>query len=181
MNSDAEHAGPPPTRPQQARGTPAGTVFLRRRAFSVIEVVVLIGSVMFVTQVGGVVHRWMWTQAELLRYRSTMADLTGVLRTMYQRAVATHHTTQLRIDARRGELQVVTLHEHLGGHVERVEQAFWLPKGLQITDAPEVITYVPSGDLIPGAILVTAPSYQRAFRLTTDRRGEVRLDEEPTS
>ena len=166
----------------QSRPRPSSLApVLRRRAFSVIEVIVLIGSVVFVTQFGGAVHRWMWTQADLLRYRSTMAELTEVLRAMRQRAVGTHQTAQLRIDARRGGLQVVIIQERRGGRVERVERSLWLPKGLQITDAPDVVTSWPSGTFSPSAILVTAPSYQRAFRLTTTGRGEVRLDEEPTS
>ena len=141
----------------------------------------LFASVLLVIQIGALANQWMWKQAELLSYRSTMQDLTSTIRAMRFRALARQRTFELRIDAARGGLQVVAIQQKRGGYIQTVERTIWLPKGLEITEAPTLVTSLPTGALSTGSILVTAPSYQRAFRVTTDPTGEVRLDEEPTS
>jgi hypothetical protein len=55
----------------------------------------------------------------------------------------------------------------------------WLPTGLEITEAPEALVALPSGELSTGSIIVSAPAYHRIFRLDADPRGVVRLHEEP--
>ena len=153
----------------------------RRRAFSLVEIMVLAGSIMLVTQIGVSAHRWMWHQAELVRYRSAMQDVTDTIRAMRVRSLTKRQITQLRIDASRGGLQVVAIQGRWGGHIETVERTLWLPHGLEISDAPAVVTSQPSGALSDASIIVMAPLYQRAFRVTIDHAGQVRLDEEPTS
>ena len=154
---------------------------MTKRAFSLVEIVVLAGSIMLVTQIGASAHRWMWHQAELVRYRSAMHELTDTIRVMRVRSLTRRQTTQLRIDPSRGGVQVVAIQGTSGRRVEVVERMLWLPKGLEISDAPAVITSQPSGALSAASIIVTAPLYQRAFRVTIDNASQVRLDEEPTS
>jgi hypothetical protein len=118
-------------------------------------------------------------EAELLRYRSTMRDLSITLRAMRAQALAKQRTVQLRVDASRGLFQVTSIQAGLRPYAT-LEHTIWLPEGLQISDAPPVLLALPTGTLSSASIVVTAPSYNRLFRLTTDAAGVIRLDEEPT-
>ena len=110
-----------------------------------------------------------------------MLELTDTIRAMRFRSLAKRRAVQLRIDRTSGGAQVVTIIEQPGAQLETVDRTFWLPKGLEISEAPEMVTSSPRGGFSASAIVVTAPAYQRVFRVTTDERGQVRLDEEPTS
>ena len=149
------------------------------RVLSLVEVAVLIVSAVIISALGSSAHRWLWTQAELLRYRSTMQELSTTVRAMRSRALGQRCTEQLRIDPLRGMLQLTAIRESPTAY-ETVERTFWLPKGLQISDAPSAVTALPTGRLSSGSILVAAPSYNRLFRLTTNEDGLVQLHEEST-
>lgn len=115
---------------------------------------------------------------ELLRYRSTMQELTNILRTMRYRAGVTRQWVQLHVDASRGMFQLTTLRE-ASWPFEVVERTMWLPPGLSVSSAPEAVMVSPAGRVSAAVILVEAPSYHRLFRLTMDPSGAVSLHEEP--
>ena len=127
--------------------------------------------------VGG--FRWLHREAQLQQFRTTLQKLAYTVQTIQPRAAARHRPMILRIDATRGVFQLAALQ---GGRrsYETVEQTIWLPKGLEIAEAPASLTVPPAGHLAATTIVVTAPSYNRLFRLTTTARGLVRLDEEPS-
>ena len=127
--------------------------------------------------VGGV--RWFHREAQLQQFRTTLQNLAYTVQTLQPRAVARHRPMILRIDATRGVFQLTLLQ---GGQrsYETVEQTLWLPKGLEITEAPASLTVLPAGHLAATTIVVVAPAYNRLFRVTTTARGLVRLDEEPS-
>ena len=116
---------------------------------------------------------------EWARYRSAMQTLTGTVRAMRSQALTQHRIVQLRVDATRGLFQFAAIYNSPQPY-ETVERTIWLPKELQITDAPAVLTALPTGLLSSASIVISAPSYNRLFRVTTDKDGHVRLDEEPT-
>ena len=152
----------------------------RGKGFAGLEWTILVASVVVVAYLGDAAHRWMWAQAALLNDRSAMQDVVNTLRTMRLRAMARTQRGELRVDAERRVLQFVMVEQ--GAHAfETVMRTLWLPEDLELSEAPAVVSVLPSGALSPASIITTAPSYQRAFRLTTDGRGAVRLDEEPTS
>ena len=127
------------------------------------------------------VHRTLQREAELSRYRSVIQGLTSTVRAMRSQAAAKRCPIQLSIDASHGAFQLVAIRR--GSHhrsYETVERTLWLPEGLQISDGPSTLTALPNGRLSPATIVVTAPAYQRLFRLTTQTSGVVQLDEEPT-
>ena len=127
--------------------------------------------------VGG--SRWLHREAELQQFRTTLQNLAYTVQTIQPRAAAKHRPMILRIDAARGVFQLTTLQSGRRSY-ETVEQTIWLPKGLEIAEAPASLTVPPAGHLAATTIVVTAPSYNRLFRLTTTARGLVRLDEEPS-
>ena len=150
----------------------------RNATVSQLEGLVLMMSIGLVVWCGAYVHRWMWAQAELLSYRSTMQDLTSTVQAMRAQALAKRQTVQLHVDAARGLFQLALVEGRRKPYVV-VQQTIWLPKGLEISDAPETLTALPTGRLSPASIVIAAPSYNRFFRVTTNERGVVRWDEEP--
>lgn len=117
-------------------------------------------------------------QTGLADYRSAMRDLVSTLRVMQSRALLARRTVQLRIDASRGVLQLAAVQGR--APYETLERTMWLPKALEISEAPPVLTALPGGELVPASIIVTAPSHNRRFRLTINEAGRVELYEEPT-
>ena len=149
----------------------------RRGTLSVPESLMLLASASLILWCGAYAYRGMWAQAEMLSYRSTMQDLTSTVRSMRAQAIAKRQTIQLRVDASRGLFQLALVEGHRNPYAV-VQQTIWLPKGLQISDAPETLTALPSGRLSSASIVIAAPSYNRFFRVTTDETGVVRWDEE---
>ena len=150
-----------------------------RGSIRLTEVLTLIASFMIVTALGASVHRQMWEAAELLRYRSTMQELTSTVRAMPSRAIAERRTIQLHANAARGVFQLTAVVEKPARY-EMIERTMWLPEGLEISEAPTVVSASPAGRLSRSSIVVAAPSYNRLFRLTTDEQGLVQLHEEST-
>ena len=150
-----------------------------RRGFGLISAVILIGSVVAVTTVGRSAHRWMWAQAELLTYRSTMHELSATVRTMRSRALAQRQVVQLRIDRARGMFQLASIRQRPRGYTA-VERTLWLPRGLEISSAPTTLTALPNGRVSSASIEVVAPSCNKVFRRTTTAEGTVQLHEEST-
>jgi len=118
-------------------------------------------------------------QMELLDYRSTMHDLTDMVQAMPSRAMAQRRVIQLRVDASQGAFHLA-MTQGTSRLYETIERTLWLPKGLEISEAPALLTALPTGRLSAGSIVIIAPVYNRLFRLTTTERGLVHLDEEPT-
>ena len=118
-------------------------------------------------------------QMALMDYRSTMQDLTGMVQAMPSRAVAQQRVMQLQVDAPHGAFHLAVTQGKPTSY-ETVVRSFWLPKGLEISEAPTSITALPSGGFPAVCIVITAPLYNRLFRLTTTAQGLVYLHEEPT-
>ena len=118
-------------------------------------------------------------QMELMEYRSTMQDLTGMVQAMPSRAAAQQRVMQLRVDAPHGAFHLAVTQGKPTPY-ETIVRSFWLPKGLEISEAPSVVTALPTGGFSAVSIVVTAPFYNRLFRLTTTTQGLVHLHEEPT-
>ena len=75
---------------------------------------------------------------------------------------------------------IVSANRSADRRIEMVERTMWLPEGLHMSQAPAVLTSLPSGEVSVGSIIVTAPAYQREFRVTIDGPGKVRCDEDST-
>ena len=144
------------------------------------RVVALVALLVFVGFSGVWAYRMTQKEAELARFRSAMQELTSTVRAMRAQASAKRRTVQLHIDASHGAFQVISIRRGPHRLDETLEQTLWLPDGLQISDGPPTLTALPNGRLSPATIVVTAPAYQRLFRLTTRASGVVQLDEEPT-
>ena len=114
---------------------------------------------------------------ELVRYRSTMQELSESVRTMQWKAVARQCTFELRPDAQHRSFQLVALSSP--SSMETVERTVWLPKGLEIAEATSRLRAWPTGQLAPASILIAAVSYGRLFQLTTNETGRVQWREEP--
>ena len=78
----------------------------------------------------------------------------------------------------KGRFQLVEIHQALGGAIATVERTLWLPDGLQISEAPAVVKRLPTGRFPETSIVLTAPAFQRVFRITSSHDGRVRCDEE---
>ena len=141
------------------------------RAVSAAMLVVLAGPV------GASTYGWLQQEAEFLQCRSTMQELSLIVRTLPAKASAKRRPMQLRLDAQRGTVQVASLY---GGAqpYDAIERTLWLPRGLEILEVPETLTITPSAGLVPASFLLSAPSHNTLFRLTVSHR-LVRLDEEP--
>lgn len=114
---------------------------------------------------------------EMASYRATVREVSDALRILRPRALAQQRIMRLRVDSQRRGFQVVTALDATGAY-ERVDQTIWLPQGLQITEAPSVVTISPRGELAEASITIVAPDYNRVFRVMVDAGGRVRLAEE---
>ena len=148
-----------------------------RRAFTVSETAILLASLVVVSLLGSSLHRWLWAQAELMRYRATMQDLANTVRAIQFQTPDRRRRLELRVDVSRRRLQVVEVQQTPRGPIEAVRQTMWLPEGLEITDAPAVVSPLSKGR---ASIVVLAPAYNRVFQLTTSRSDGVQLHEEQT-
>ena len=148
-----------------------------RCAFTFVETAILLDSLVLVGLVGSSLHRWLWAQTELLRYRAAMQELTMTVRSMQFQADAHHRRLELRVDASQRRLQMVEVQPTPGGLVEAVRQTVWLPEGLEITESPTVLR-TPSDHRV--SIMIPAPAYNRVFQLTTSLSDGVQLHEEQT-
>lgn len=148
-----------------------------RRAFSLVEVVVLIGVAGLLSSVALPRVR---PTAELLGYRAAMQQVAAELRILRFRAVHEQRTFTVRVDPRSRRLQYV-VHEIDPRRRGRIEQTVWLPEGLVILHAPTRLTIFPSGSMTPASVLVEAPRTQRTFRLTMTADGVVSLSELPAT
>ena len=151
-----------------------------KRAFTLVETVILIASIGFVSLIGAGAHRWMWSQAELWGYRLTMQDVASTVRQMRYRALNAKRTFALRIDAAPRRLQFVTV-DAPPVEQESVVRTIWLPPGLAIMQAPVLLTASPSGAMPRTSIVIEAPAFQREFQLRTSPSGTVHLHEEPST
>ena len=142
------------------------------RAVSAAMLVVLAGPV------GASTYQWLRQETDFIRYRSAMQQLSLTVRGLPTKALAKRRPIHLRVDAARGIIQVTSTYEGASPY-DAIEQTLWLPKGLEINEAPAVLTVTPTGHVAPSAFVVTAPSHNTLFRLTTTEKGHVRLHEEP--
>lgn len=128
---------------------------------------------------GIVVDRWLGEEVELLRYRLTMEEVTTLVRAMRTQAVAKGRPLQLRIDASHGTFRMTSVQGGAKAY-ELLERTVWLPSSLEISDAPETLMALPTGQLSSACIIVSAPTQQKRFRLLTSEQGTIRLSEEST-
>ena len=150
-----------------------------KRGLSRIESAILLASLLIIARIGASTHRWMWEETELAHYRATMQELTRTVRAMHSHALAGRRTIQLHIDTSRGVFQLISVQDKPAPY-EIIERTIWLPEGLQVREAPEALTALPTGRMSPTAIIIDAPSHNRLFRLTTTEAGLVQLNEEST-
>lgn len=148
-----------------------------RRAFTVMETVILLVGLVVVGVVGSSFQRRLLAQAELLRYRAAMGELAMTVRSMQVQASTQHRTFELRVDATQKRLQMVEIRQTPGGVVETVRQTVWLPAGLEVSEAPAVLT-LQVGER--ASLVIAAPAYNRLFHLMASRSGGVQLHEEQT-
>ena len=142
------------------------------RAVSTAMLVVLAGPV------GASTCQWLRQETEFVRYRSAMQELSLTIQGLPAKAMAKRRPVQLRVDAARGMVQVTSMYEGAGPY-DTIEHMLWLPKGLTIDEAPASLTVTPTGHVTPTLFVITAPSHNTLFRLTTTEEGRVRLHEEP--
>ena len=151
-----------------------------KRSFTLFETVILVASLGLVSLIGARANRWMWSQAELWRYRMTMQELANTVQSMRLRAVNARRTLTMRIDAPARRLQLMAV-DAAPLMQESVERTIWLPPGLDIMQAPDRVTALPTGAMSPVSIIVEAPAFQREFQLHMSPSGAVRLHEEPST
>ena len=123
-------------------------------------------------------YQRMRQETELAGYRATIQELANAVRSMRTRALATRRQELLRIDASRGVFSVsVVRRQGLHGY-ERLEETIWLPAGLEVIEAPAVVSAAPNGKLSSASIVIDAPAFHKLFSLTMDDRAGVHLSEE---
>ena len=141
------------------------------RAVSTAMLMVLAGPV------GASTYQWLQHEAEFVRCRSTMQELSQVVRSLPARAASARRPVQLQVDANRGFVRVTTAYEGQPTY-GAVQRTLWLPKGLEVVEAPATLTVTPAQPMASASFLLAAPSHNTLFRLRT-QDGIVRLDEEP--
>ena len=141
------------------------------RAVTAAMLVVLAGPI------GASTYGWLQEGAELIRCRSTMQELSFVVRDLPARAAAARRPVQLQLDAHRRVAQVATRFDGPRPY-NAILQTVWLPKGLELIEGPEMLIATPHETMDSVSYLLAAPSHNTLFRLTA-RKGIVRLDEEP--
>ena len=115
--------------------------------------------------------------AALLRDRCAVQQITELVRVMRAQAMATRRTIQVHIDAERGAFRLSSLQASSNPY-EIFEHTVWLPAGLEVSEAPAILTALPSGEVTAGSIILTAPSHNTRFHLTLYERGAVQVNEE---
>jgi len=151
-----------------------------RRSFTLFETVILVASLGLVSLIGARAHRWLWSQAELWRYRMSVQEVATTVQSMRLRAVNARRTLTMRIDASARRLQLLAVDADPLMQ-ESVERTIWLPAGLEILQAPDHVTASPAGVLSPVSIVIEAPAFQREFQLQANPSGVVHLHEEPST
>lgn len=142
------------------------------RAVSAAMMVVLAGPV------GASTYQWLQKETELTHCRSSVQELSLMVRHLPARATMARRPVQLLVDAHRGLVQVTTMYEDGPQPYDEVMHTLWLPKGLEVMEAPERLVAVPHETMASASFLLTVPSHNTVFRLT-ERNGIVRLDEQP--
>ena len=127
---------------------------------------------------GGLVIPRLRGAMEWERYRTTVRELTTTIHSTRWRALSQHRAFELRADPVHSSFQLVAMEKRRHGS-GIIEQTIWLPRGLQIIEAPARLTIGPTGDISTAHVTIAAPLYNRAFHLSTDETGVVRCDEEP--
>ncbi len=154
----------------------------RRHRFILSPWMIWIGEVVVALVIagglGGMVIPRLRGAMEWARYRATIRELTTTIHSTRWRALSQHRAFELRADPAHGSFQLVAMEKrpHRGGIVE---QTIWLPRGLQIIEAPARLTIGPTGHMSTAHVTIAAPLYNREFHLSTDEAGTVRCDEEP--
>lgn len=118
-----------------------------------------------------------WYQAPLLHGRSVIQEVAETIRSMHWRVATSGQPMELRIEAHRGCLQVVTF-EGRRRVVEVIERTLWLPETLNILDAPAVLRIAPGQPHERTTLLLSAPTYSRLFRMIIWPDGRVTIREE---
>lgn len=158
---------------------PGGHMDLAWRAFRAVSAAMM---VVLAGPVGASTYQWLQEglqeETELTHCRSTMQELSFMVRHLPARAAIARRPVQLLLDADRGMVQVAAVYEGRPQPYDAVLRTMWLPKGLQVLEAPEQITVAPNEMLASTLFLLAAPSHNTVFRLTL-RDGIVRLDEQP--
>lgn len=138
------------------------------------------GLIGLLSVLGVGLSHWEHEEAELMRYRSALQELTNAVRAMRARAVSAHRTVRLEIDVPRRAFRVVSIPSATSTY-GTLEQTIWLPAGLEVLEAPQAgLTVVPGGEGDPASLVFAAPAYNRIFRLRLDPHGRIVLHEERT-
>ena len=145
-----------------------------RRAFSLVEIVMVIG---IAGLFGSMALPRMRPTMELIRYRSAMQQVAAEIRVMRFRAINEQRTFTLRIDRSSRRLQLVAMDLEPTPR-ERIEHTIWLPEGLDLIEVPDRLTVFPSGAMAPASLLAEATQFGRIFRLTVSASGIVQFSEE---
>ena len=145
-----------------------------RKAFSLLEVVVVIGLASLLSSIA--MSRAKPTM-ELFRYRFVMQQVAGELEAMKFRSRNEGRMFIMRIDDAGGMLQVVAV-DTGPTQGSRIQRTIWLPEGLDITKAPEQLVAPSTGQMPEASIEVEAEAFQRIFRLTTHPTGLIELRED---
>ena len=156
-----------------SRATPASG----RRALGLVEVLVGLG---LAGLLGSMALPRLKPATTLLYHQAAMHDLTATLRAVRFRALTQHRVFHVRIDAAQGGFCVMAQHQNSEGPIQIVERTIWLPPGLSVTEAPPVLTILPTGELSEGSIIVASTAHGTRFHLTTAPAGQIRLFEEPS-
>ena len=151
---------------------------MTRRAFSVVEVVVVLGLVSLVGMTG--VARLQGTVVASWRCRWAMQEVVTTLRVMRFRARHEERTYVLRITPSDRRLEVVAMDRN-PAYGATLVRTLWLPEELVLVAAPEAVTALPSGQFVPATVMVRAPASELVFRVQMTAEGTVQLHEQPAT
>ena len=125
-------------------------------------------------------YRQRTAETALSEYRTALYDLASTVRAIRTRARNQRQPFELHVDQARRSITISSLSRGSMDYMA-LERTIWLPKGLEISEAPLWITAQSSGGLTPASLVFVAPAFQRLFRLITTIHGTVELHEVPTS
>ena len=151
---------------------------MTRRAFSIVEVVVVLGFVSLVGMAG--VARLQGAVVASWRCRWAMQEVVTTLRVMRFRAQHETRAYVLRIAPSDRRLEVVAMDRNpaYGGTLVRT---LWLPEELVLMAGPEAVTALPSGQFVPATVTARAPASELVFRVQMTAEGTVQLHEQPAT